>query len=220
MLREAKGNMYGFVTHTFNVIKGKCIHNCNYCYMKEMPLKDLRIDKKQFNADLGINNFIFIGSSTDMFANNINDEWIIEVLNYCKRFNNKYLFQSKNPAKMWKLKDYFPINSVICTTIETNRIYAEMGGTPTPLERARVLGVFHNYNFETMVTIEPIMDFDLEELVDLIRISGAKQVNIGADSKNHNLPEPPKEKILQLIKELSKFTTIINKENLIRLMEK
>ena len=43
-------------------------------------------------------------------------------------------------------------------------------------------------------------------------------VNIGADSGYNNLPEPPKEKILQLIDELKKFTKVKNKENLSRLV--
>lgn len=36
MIKESKGNMYEFVTHTWNPIKGKCSHGCTYCYMKKM----------------------------------------------------------------------------------------------------------------------------------------------------------------------------------------
>ena len=28
--------MYEFVTHTWNPIKGKCYHDCSYCYMKKI----------------------------------------------------------------------------------------------------------------------------------------------------------------------------------------
>ncbi len=34
-LNETKGNMYGFVTHTWNPVKGICPHNCSYCYMRK-----------------------------------------------------------------------------------------------------------------------------------------------------------------------------------------
>jgi hypothetical protein len=62
------------------------------------------------------------------------------------------------------------------------------------------------------------MDFDLREMVELIKECNPVQVNIGADSGNNNLPEPGKEKLLELIKELKKFTTIAKKTNLERLL--
>jgi len=45
------------------------------------------------------------------------------------------------------------------------------------------------------------------------------QVNIGADSGHNHLPEPSKEKILELISELEKFTTVKQKSNLKRLLK-
>ncbi len=71
----------------------------------------------------------------------------------------------------------------------------------------------------TYVTIEPIMDFDLEEMVELIKKCNPQQVNIGADSGNNHLPEPPKEKIFKLIEALSSFTTVKQKDNLKRLLK-
>ena len=53
----------------------------------------------------------------------------------------------------------------------------------------------------------------------MIKYCNPKQVNIGADSGNNNLPEPSKEKVLALIDELQKFTTIHNKSNLKRLLK-
>jgi len=47
-----------------------------------------------------------------------------------------------------------------------------------------------------------------------------KWVNIGADSKNHQLLEPSKEKVSALIKELQKFTKVKIKDNLKRLNKK
>jgi hypothetical protein len=73
--------------------------------------------------------------------------------------------------------------------------------------------------FRKMITIEPILDFDVTLLVDLIKRTNPEFVNIGADSKKHNLPEPSTFKIENLIKELKKFTRSITKENLSRLQE-
>ena len=122
MTNPRKGNMYEFVSHTWNVIKGRCFHNCAYCYMKKWKQKSLHFDNKELTTDLGSNNFIFVGSGTDMFAKNVNPIWVTRVLDYCNGFNNKYLFQSKDPANILRHIDH-PVfqKSVVCTTIESNR---------------------------------------------------------------------------------------------------
>ncbi len=71
----------------------------------------------------------------------------------------------------------------------------------------------------TYVTIEPIMAFDLNALVELIEICNPTQVNIGADSGHNRLPEPSREEVLALIAELEKFTTGELKPNLTRLLK-
>lgn len=45
---------------------------------------------------LGEGNF-----STDEWAANVTSEWIEQVLDYCDGFDNRYLFQSKNPARFF-----------------------------------------------------------------------------------------------------------------------
>ena len=215
MLNKQKGNMYNFVTHTWNPIKGECEHFCTYCFMRVFSQKPLHFVEKELKDDLGENRTIFIGSSTDMFAKSVKSDWIIKVLNHCKEYpKNIYLFQSKNPKRFYEFIDFFPKDSILGTTIESNR-NSNFSDAPEPRERAKAMTMLNNV---TMVTIEPIMDFDLEELVFLIKTIQPKWVNIGADSKNHNLPEPSKEKILQLIEELKKFTKVNLKENLQRLL--
>ena len=76
-LNKTKGNMYDFVTHTWNPIKGRCSHDCQYCYMKRWgELPDLHLDAREMKTDLGSGNYIFVGSSTDMFAEDVSWEWI------------------------------------------------------------------------------------------------------------------------------------------------
>ena len=214
-VKNKKSNMYQFIDATWNTIKGECFHDCSYCYMKRWgKLKPVRFDEKELKTDLGTGNFIFVGSSCDMFAENIPDEWVIETLDYCKKFDNQYLFQTKNPSRI--NDNYLPRNSVVCTTIETNRWYEDiMNNCPPPYKRA--LGMYC-IDLPKYLTIEPILDFDLSEMIDIIREINPVQVNIGADSGRNNLPEPSKEKVLQLVSELQKFTIIHNKSNLQRLL--
>ena len=208
--------MYDFVTHTWNTIKGECYHDCTYCYMKRWgKLNPVRFDEKELKTDLGTGNFIFVGSSCDMWAQNIPDEWIAKTICHCDKFNeNSYLFQTKNPRNIRRI---LVPNSHVCVTLETNRHYPEiMRNSPTPQERVEQMKLIRHPLF---VTIEPVIDFDLPVFVELIKECELVQVNIGADSGNNNLPEPPKEKLLELIAELETFTRVNQKTNLKRLLK-
>ena len=217
-LNISKGNMYEFVTHTWNAIKGECLHGCTYCYMHRWGKQNQpRLDQKELKTDLGHGNFIFTGSSIDMFAGNIPTEWIKKTLAHCCNFDNKYLFQTKNPSRFLNFK--MP-KSVFCTTIESDMFYPEiMKQSPKPYERAIYTEIISKIGFETYVTIEPIMDFNLYKMIELIKKCQPQQVNIGANTGKIQLPEPPKGKIMELIIELKKFTTVHEKSNLKRLLK-
>jgi DNA repair photolyase len=180
--------------------------------------KPVRFDEKELKTDLGSGNFIFVGSSCDLFADDIPKQWIFNTTFHCNQYKNDYLFQTKNPDRIASGLFNLPIKSVVCTTIETNRWYPEvMMFSPHPNNRAMSMRSLQG-RYDTYVTIEPILDFDLPVLVGLIEACNPRQVNIGADSGNNHLPEPSKDKILTLIEELKKFTTIDQKRNLARLL--
>lgn len=217
--------MYEFVTHTFNIIKGKCPHDCSYCYMHRWGKQsELHFDEKELKTNLGKDNFIFVGSSCDMFAQDIPQLWIDETLQHCRKFDdNQYLFQTKNPNRLLQMTErfYFPTASVVCTTIETNRFIPEiMNQSPNPEHRADAMNKLYYSDFTTYVTIEPIMDFDLKEMLELVTSCHPTQVNIGADSGNNHLPEPDKYKLLEFMDELKKYITVVKKTNLNRLLNR
>ena len=68
-----------------------------------------------------------------------------------------------------------------------------------------------------MVSIEPVIDFDLKVFVEWIKEINPGFVAIGADSQGHNLPEPSPEKLRSFIQELIKITHVVEKSNLARL---
>lgn len=141
---------------------------------------------------------------------------------HCKKYpGNRYLFQSKNPARFFDF-DWRGINVVLGTTIETNRltnIFRYSGGA-NPSERSIALSHFAKNDFTTMVTIEPILDFDIASLFLLIEKCKPAWVNIGADSKRHHLPEPSATKIHNLIEFLDACQIEIKlKSNLKRLYD-
>jgi DNA repair photolyase len=212
--------MYDWVTHTWNTVKGKCYHNCDYCYMKTWgELKPVRFDEKELKQDLGTGNVIFVGNTNDMFAEEIPDEWIEKTLQHCEKFQNKYVFQSKNPQRMAMYEMNTICDAMFGTTIETNRDLSLISKAPSPQERA--IGIGHvSPESKTFITIEPIMDFDLEDFIALIQSANPDFVNIGADSKKHSLPEPSYDKVIALIDGLKKAGTEIRKKvNLDRLLK-
>ena len=216
MLNKSKGNMYPWVTHTWNVIKGKCPHDCSYCYMKRYPQSELHFDEKELKTDLGSGNTIFVGSSCDMWAKGVSENWIIKILNHCIQYGdgNKYLFQSKNPICFigWSL----PVNAMLGTTLETNRSY-KVSEAPIPSERAYAIA---RQDYPIMVSIEPIMDFDLDVMLKWMQEIKPEFVSIGANSRPEiKLPEPSGDKVRALIEGLKEFTEVKIKDNLKRLFK-
>lgn len=220
-LNKQRGNMYPFVTHTYNTVKGKCPHNCSYCYMKRFPQKNTRFDESELKTNLGSRNTIFVGSSCDMWAWDIPQECIEKTLAHCKYYyRNKYLFQSKNPQRFTKFYGQFPKNTILGTTIETNRykVAEKYSEAPSTFERyMSISDICKEDGCPVMVSIEPIMDFDLKKFLGWFYDIEPEFVSIGADSKNHNLPEPNIDKINDLISELRTFTEVKVKPNLKRL---
>lgn len=210
----------------WNPLGGKCPHGCSYCSTKTMMRfpevrykysEELRLFSDLFKLPKA-GKTIFVVAQNDLFAKEVPTEFILRVLKQCNAvIQHKYFFQTKNPRRYTEFIFYIPKDSILCTTIETNRWYPEiMGNSPNPELRSGAMNRITG--FEKQVTIEPIMDFDLEEMVSMIKWTGALKVNIGGDSKHNNLPEPSKEKILALIDELKKFTVIDQKRNLVRLL--
>jgi len=184
--------------------------------MKKRKQNSLHFDSRELLTDLGSNNFIFVGSGTDMFANNINPIWVTRVLDYCNGFNNKYLFQSKDPANILRHIDH-PVfqKSVVCTTIESNRFYPSvMGKAPILEERVTAMEKIYANGITTFVTSEPIIDFDIDEMVSLVLRCHPEQVYIGRNSwPGVSIPEPTNEKVEEFISKLTPFAHVKLKKN-------
>lgn len=219
-----KGNMYKWINKTRNFIGGKCPHNCKYCFVLQTRFKkvvdrysgELRLLEEEFKKPLGKNKTIFICDCNDLFAEPIPTNWINKVLDFLNEYPyNTYLLQTKNPKRYLEFKDRLKLKNIILgTTIETNMDNI-LSKAPPPRERAKAMSMLKG--FRTMVSIEPIQNFNLDELIFLIKSIKPEFVSVGADSKGHRLIEPDKIQIKQLIKELRAFTKVKLKDNLARL---
>ena len=150
---------------------------------------------------------------------------LLMILRRIRDFPHTYfLIQSKNPDyfRGWQISGvHFPPHVYLGTTIETNRNYG-LTKAPAPIQRFRALtSCPHNLKF---LSIEPIMDFDLDELTHWVKLMQPDIIEVGADNYHNHLPEPPwwkVEKLLETLRNtpnfLGAYPKVIEKDGLERL---
>jgi DNA repair photolyase len=236
MLNKSVGNMYPWVSHTHAHLGGECPHKCKYCYVEGQgdkrpenfsgPLRLLEeefsvcYDRRTLEKAGGIwPGVIFIEHCNDMFCEDVSPEFIRRILAHCNTFpENEYVFQTKNPLRYARVSGY-PENSIFGCTIETNRVIPGMSTAPDPEKRAWAMRVLDQPR--KFITIEPVLDFDVDILAEWIADIRPEFLNLGADSKNHGLPEPSVEKIMALVDKLKEYgIELREKHNLERLKPK
>lgn len=208
-------------TRSWNPVTG-CTHLCSYCWAMRLIETKLR-DSPKYRAgfrptlhreDLERASFsprdvVFVVDMGDLFSDGVPDEWIREVLRRARQFpSTKFLFLTKNPGRYFDFLGEMPPNAYLGATIETNRddLARSVSRAPPPSARARAMIELpwpRKY-----VSIEPIMDFDLDVMVGWLREISPVTVHIGYDNWNSRLPEPPLWKARRLVEEASKITHI------------
>lgn len=163
-LNVASGKMYPWCDYTWNPLGGKCQHDCKYCYMRRFPvclLEKYRGKQRLWMKELKTNLhnltlhrrvtlpfmpedavLIFVCSGNDLFTKTTPTGATSTILEKCwEEPTNFYLFQSKNPIRFKEFKDEFPPNSILGTTIETNRadLCREVSNAPSPQLRAKAM---------------------------------------------------------------------------------
>lgn len=115
-----------------------------------------------------------------------------------------FYLQSKQPAYFESFLTVLPTNVILLTTLETNRDagYEVVSKAPKPSVRYQQ---FKSLDYpRKVVTIEPILDFDLATFAVWIRSIRPEYVWIGFNSKPESvqLPEPSEDKVQKLIQRL------------------
>jgi len=222
-LKRSVGNMYPWVTHTHCHLGGECQHHCVYCYVDSprwgRPKRyqgEIRLIDGEFNVDYGTGRTIFLEHMNDIFGPDVRDDMVHSIITHARKYpGNTYVFQSKNPRRFLNPDFLWPDGSIFGTTIESNRGYDTVSDAPDPSERFNAIRDLKGRKF---ITIEPVLDFDVEVLAAWIGAVKPEFLNLGADSKAHDLPEPTVEKIEALVVELEKYgVELREKHNLARL---
>lgn len=176
--------------------------NCTDCY-NYLPHEHPERLNKIPNAET-----VFVCGNSDIsFAEKSFTESIIKaVCTHSKKHPEAtYYFQSKRPAYFRPFVDRLPDSAIVLTTLETNRDegYSRVSRALLPSIRyGQFLGLPYR---RKAVTIEPVMDFDLEPFLGWIVDLDPEYVWLGFNSrpKQVSLPEPSYEKVLQLIEALA-----------------
>ena len=174
--------------------------NCPECYEFVPHKHDGRVDQSLPNTRFM--QFIFTCSSGDIaYCDDIS--YLERIIDRIRRERNKtFLIQSKDPKTFNRA--VFPKNVILGTTLETNRdeLCEKISKAPKPSQRYKdFLEVTHDLK---MLTIEPVMDFDLNVMVDWVENINPCMVWLGYDSGKNHLPEPELEKVRNMQWELAK----------------
>lgn len=214
-----KTNMYASA-ETWNPIKG-CLfdctyckpsfqqqakrqkHNCTECYEFTPHQHPERLSKIP-NAEI-----VFVGGNGDIsFADPVFVKQIIAAIvkKNLKRPDPVYYFQTKRPEYLAQFIGEFPPNVILVTTLETNRDdgYGAVSKAPPPSKR---YAQFKQLEWSRkVVTVEPAMDFDVDEFAEWLISLKPEYVWLGFNSRPRSvrLPEPSKEKMLALAERLKK----------------
>ncbi|MBW8015106.1 MAG: DUF5131 family protein [Planctomycetes bacterium] len=214
-------NMYELSVKQWNVFKG-CRFDCTYCEssFKRQAKRQKRNCMKCYEYTPHTHperltqslprtkfmQFIFTCASGDIafcptsFLRNI-------VARIEKEPGKNFLIQSKNPKTFSRVS--FPDNVILGTTIETNRNKLCKAVATAPLPSKRYKDFVKIEHPLKMVTIEPVMDFDLNVMVKWMKDIKPCMIWLGYDSKKCHLPEPELAKVRELHWELSRAGFVV-----------
>jgi DNA repair photolyase len=151
---------------------------------------------------------VFVCGTSDVYFCNETYFWSIlyHIMEHKPRIKKTYYFQSKHPIYFKNFLKWFKLHedkSILLTTLETNRDegYNKISNAPPPSQRFKE---FYDLDYSRkVVTIEPILDFDLDEFSEMIiklhEQGTLEYVWIGYDSKNCGLREPSEQKVQELV---------------------
>jgi len=180
--------------------------NCEKCYHFIPHIHPGRLTQKLPKTKYM--QFIFTCASSDITF--CPTDYLAEIIARIRREPDKtFLIQSKNPKTFNRVS--FPDNVILGTTLETNRddLYDGISKAPKPSCRYQdFLEVKHHVK---MITIEPVINFDVDVMISWVENVNPCMIWLGYDSRNNHLPEPKLDKVKTLHWELGRrgFTVIL-----------
>ena len=218
-------------TQTFNPAVG-CKYGCVYCKPSFQAIlkrfhgkkckgcKDFtphyhpeRLNKIPTNKE----NLLLFGTGDITFYK---EDFVIKTLKLVNEKLEKYsditlYLQSKNPIIFNKYLPYLVEDrTVLLTTLETNRDYNYFTFSKAPMPSVRAKD-FNSLDFDhKIITIEPVMDFDLIPFFNMIQDINPERIYLGLNSRPKQvlLPEPSHLKFINfylVLKDISGYDVVL-----------
>ncbi len=223
--KKSNGKMFNIVTATWNPISG-CLYKCNYCWARDLAETKLKkaeryakgfkpsLNEREFASKFGKGDLIFVSDMGDMFGSFVPAIWIKKVLNHIRQFPEAdFLFMTKNPRRYLEFLPIIPMNVVLGATIETTNDEIvqldKVSTAPLPSERFDAMKTLEWGR--KIVSIEPILDFELDTFIDWIRDINPFIIYVGYDNYCHNLREPTLKNTMNFLSRLPESSLVIKK---------
>ncbi len=220
-----------------NVLHG-CTMQCSYCNVRSLVEKRLKdapkyargmepgLAERELSKGFKPGEWVFVGYMGDVACQpDRNVDLVMERIRNMPEVN--FYFQSKSPQIFvdWITRSggaFPPPNVTFGTTLETNRQTGAVSKAPPPIARFEAMVILRNMGWRLMVSVEPVMDFDLTTLAFWLLYLEPDYIFLGADNYNNGLPEPSSDKLRSLISAIKSLpnpgTTLIQKPGLERLL--
>jgi len=212
--------MFSFVTKSWNPVVG-CLHDCyaGRCWARIMARRLQGMGRRKYHGGfsprlwspdlaeiprLSENHILFVVSMGDLFGSWVPRGWITRTISKCHETRAKCFFETKNPKRYWEFEDLMRKDSILSTTIETDRDY-QLSKAPPITER--IYGFMLTNWEQKHVSVEPIADFSFDPFLEtLIGLEPKFGISIGFDNyqglAHLGVPEPPPSKVELLAKAL------------------
>ncbi len=210
---------------TWNVWVG-CDFGCTYCSARKLALTRLRRTErykagfnphyveKEMRRRFRPGDFVFVGYMGDIaFAPRNLIRTILMAIR--EQPEVRFLFCTKSPRNYSSWVFEYPDNLYLGATIETNFDHGQ-SKAPPPVDRYEAMkDLDHPHKF---ISLEPLMDFDLLELVGWIKEIRPEIIEIGPDNYHNSLSEAQPQKVRKLLEMLRDICpTVVEKPGLSRL---
>jgi hypothetical protein len=172
--------------------------NCSDCQTYIPHTHPERLDR------LPSDRVIFVESNGDIsFCPPAFVDQIVDVMRNDKKKGRVFLLQSKSPACFADILQRLPENTVLMTTIETNRDSGYSAVSKAPLPSQRFQDFLQLAWPRKAMVMEPILQFDLNVTLQWATALKPEAIFIGFESKRKcSLQEPTPAEVEQLHREL------------------